>query len=75
MSKVGSRIEKKDIILILIILILIIVMLFRPQGLLGHKEMSFVGLVDWCKKSENWKNLGKKIIGFFSKKSREGGSK
>ena len=65
----------KNFRLLIYPVILIIVMLFRPQGLLGHKEMSFVGLVDWCKKSENWKNLGKKIIGFFSKKSREGGSK
>ena len=29
--------------------ILIIVMLFRPQGLLGFKEFSFVGFVDWIK--------------------------
>ena len=29
--------------------ILIVVMLFRPQGLLGYKEMSFVKTFDWIK--------------------------
>jgi len=61
----------KNFRLLIYPVILIIVMLFRPQGLLGHKEMSFVGLVDWCKKSENWKALGKKIKGLFSKKNKE----
>lgn len=59
----------KNFRLLIYPVILIIVMLFRPQGLLGHKEMSFVGFVDWCKNKENWKNLGKKIKGIFSKKS------
>lgn len=59
----------KNFRLLIYPVILIIVMLFRPQGLLGHKEMSFVGFVDWCKNKENWNNLGKKIKSIFSKKS------
>jgi branched-chain amino acid transport system permease protein len=36
----------QDYRLLIYPLILILVMLFRPQGLLGMKEFSFVGLFD-----------------------------
>ena len=39
----------KNFRLLIYPVILIIVMLFRPQGLLGHKEMSFVKTFDWIK--------------------------
>ena len=39
----------KNFRLLIYPVILIIVMLFRPQGLLGFKEFSFVGFVDWIK--------------------------
>lgn len=63
----------KNFRLLIYPVILIIVMLFRPQGLLGHKEMSFIGLVDWCKKKDNWVNLWQKIKNIknlFSKKDK-----
>lgn len=39
----------KNFRLLIYPVILIIVMLFRPQGLLGFKEVSFVGFFDWVK--------------------------
>lgn len=41
--------------------ILIIIMLFRPQGLLGHKEFSFVGFVDWIQKKLQKKSENKEV--------------
>lgn len=60
----------KNFRLLIYPLILIVVMLFRPQGLLGFKEFSFVKAFDWCKSGSNWKNLGKKIKNLFSKKEK-----
>lgn len=60
----------KNFRLLIYPLILIAVMLFRPQGLLGYKEASFVKAFDWAKKGESWKNLGGKIKGIFSKKDK-----
>ncbi|MCQ2592066.1 MAG: branched-chain amino acid ABC transporter permease [Treponema sp.] len=59
----------KNFRLLIYPVILIIVMLFRPQGLLGYKEVSFVKTFDWCRKKGNWQQLGGKIKGFFTKKS------
>jgi branched-chain amino acid transport system permease protein len=39
----------KNFRLLIYPVILIIVMLFRPQGLLGHKEVSFVKCYEWLK--------------------------
>ena len=39
----------KDFRLLIYPVILIVFMLFRPQGLLGHKEASFVKAFDWIK--------------------------
>ena len=46
----------KNFRLLIYPVILIIVMLFRPQGLLGHKEISFVGIYEWFKAGgfKNW---------------------
>jgi len=60
----------KNFRLLIYPVILIIVMLFRPQGLLGHHEMSFVKAFEWMKVGSNWKNLGSKIKGIFSKKDK-----
>lgn len=56
----------KNFRLLIYPVILIIVMLFRPQGLLGFKEFSFVGFVDWVKAG------GLKKI--FAKKSASSGA-
>lgn len=56
----------KNFRLLIYPVILIIVMLFRPQGLLGFKEVSFVGFVDKVK------NGG--IKGLFAKKAGKAGS-
>lgn len=53
----------KDFRLLVYPVILVIVMLFRPQGLLGTKEMSFVITFDWIK------NGGFKTL--FSKKNKK----
>lgn len=53
----------KDFRLLVYPVILVIVMLFRPQGLLGTKEMSFVKTFDWIK------NGGFKTL--FSKKNKK----
>lgn len=59
----------KNFRLLIYPVILIIVMLFRPQGLLGHKEISFVGIFDWIK------NGGfKKLFNKKSEKTVEGGN-
>lgn len=53
----------KDFRLLVYPVILVIVMLFRPQGLLGTKEMSFIKIFDWIK-AGGLKNL-------FSKKNKK----
>lgn len=57
----------KNFRLLIYPVILIIVMLFRPQGLLGHKEVSFVGIYEWFK-AGGLKNFLSKIK---SKKNKE----
>ncbi len=47
--------------------VLIIVMLFKPQGLLGTREISFVKTFNWIK-AGGFKKLGEKIKSFKSKK-------
>ena len=49
--------------------VLILVMLFRPQGLLGTKEFSFVNAFEWIK-SGGLKTLPARIKNAFSRKSR-----
>ena len=51
----------KNFRLLIYPVILIIVMLFRPQGLLGYKEASFVRAFDWVKDG-GFKNLWNKMI-------------
>ena len=53
----------KNFRLLIYPVILIIVMLFRPQGLLGFKEFSFVGFVDWIKVGGLKKVFSKKSAG------------
>lgn len=50
----------KDFRLLIYPVILIIVMLFRPQGLLGTKEASFIRSFDWIK-AGGFKTLGEKF--------------
>ena len=49
--------------------VLILVMLFRPQGLLGTKEFSFVNAFEWIKNG-GLKTLPARIKNAFSRKSR-----
>jgi len=51
----------KNFRLLIYPVILIIVMLFRPQGLLGHKELSFVKCFDWIKNGGFKRLFAKKI--------------
>lgn len=54
----------KNFRLLIYPVILIIVMLFRPQGILGHKELSFIGVFEWCqKKLSQKKNKNQKVEG------------
>lgn len=50
--------------------VLILVMLFRPQGLLGTKELSFVRCFEWIKRG-GLKTVPARIKCAFSKKSDE----
>ena len=50
----------KDFRLLVYPVILVIVMLFRPQGLLGTKEMSFIKSIEWIK-AGGIKNVFSKI--------------
>ena len=61
----------KNFRLLIYPVILIIVMLFRPQGLLGFKEFSFVGFVDWIKAGGLKKVFAKKNA---SSGANEGGA-
>lgn len=47
--------------------VLIFVMLFRPQGLLGTKEFSFIGTIEWFKNG-GWKKIR---LPRFARKSSE----
>jgi len=51
----------KNFRLLIYPVILIIVMLFRPQGLLGHKEVSFVKCYEWLKAGGLKKVFAKKV--------------
>ncbi len=51
----------KNFRLLIYPVILIIVMLFRPQGLLGHKEVSFVKCYEWLKAGGLKKLFAKKV--------------
>ncbi len=55
-------------------IVLIIVMLFRPQGLLGTKEISFVKCWDWIA-AGGFKKLFNNFKKKFSKKASNGGAK
>ena len=61
----------KNFRLLIYPVILIIVMLFRPQGLLGFKEFSFVGFVYWIKAGGLKKVFAKKNA---SSGANEGGA-
>lgn len=59
----------KNFRLLIYPVILIIVMLFRPQGLLGHKEASFVGAYEWIK-AGGFKRLWAKITKKSAKEAK-----
>ena len=59
-------------------LILIVVMLYRPQGLLGMKELSFVKtfdkFVDWLKNRKNQPKVKKEKVKSQIEQNEKGGS-
>ena len=62
----------KNFRLLIYPVILIIVMLFRPQGLLGHKEVSFIKCYEWLKSGGLKKIFAKKAKA--ASDSSEGGN-
>ena len=68
----------KDFRLLIYPLILIVVMLYRPQGLLGMKELSFVKTYDkfvaWVKNRKNQPKVKKEKVKSQIEKNEKGGS-
>ena len=68
----------KDFRLLIYPLILIVVMLYRPQGLLGMKELSFVKTYDkfvaWVKNKKNQPKVKKEKVKSQIEKNEKGGS-